>query len=373
MDSSTFVGQNRLKINHYEQVFLSNVSTKKGFFSKVLNKWYSFLHALKIFKMVANNEYDFVQVRDKVFIALIVLIATRRKKIPFYYWLSFPHVEADVIRSYDDHGLPLLKRAFFYVRGKISGFILYRIVLLNADFVFVQSTKMLEDLTKKGLQPERMMPVPMGVNLDNIRLSSEWVIPSDLKSKEVLVYLGTMVYERRIDFLLEMLPKVLARFPDVILLLVGDASDKEMNFLKQRALELGIQKSVYFTGFVPMAEAWAYVKNAKIGLSPFKPCLILDSTSPTKLVEYMACSIPVVANTHPDQSEVINKSGAGFAVDYTPEAFSEACITILSDPEKAKSMGEAGVLYVEKNRVYSSLSTKLERKYLQLLETFAGE
>lgn len=351
-----------------EGFFLSQTSSKKGVILKVLNKLFILLHTFKVFKLVANNAYDFVQVRDKVFIGIIASIAARRKKIPFYYWLSFPHAESDILRSKDyKWSKNPLKKLFLYCRGRISHFTLYKLVLPRADFIFVQSDRMLEDLTKEGVPVEKMMPVPMGINLADVDLAAPKAIDPELKDRKMMIYLGTMIYERRIDFLLDMLPDVIEQFPNVLLLLVGSASDQEMDFLKNKVAELGIEDNVLFTGFIPMEKGWEYIRNSAIGLSPFRPSPILDSTSPTKLVEYMAWGIPVVANTHPDQSVVIGESGAGYAIDYTPEAFSKACLLLLKDPLEAERMGGLGVSYVKHNRSYEYLVNKLEDKYLDLL------
>ena len=136
--------------------------------------------------------------------------------------------------------------------------------------------------------------------------------------------------------------------------------------LRDEARRLDLEDHVLFTGFLPMEQAWGYIKAAKVCLSPIRPSPIFDVGSPTKLVEYMAFRRPVVANDNPDQVEVLNKSGAGCAVEYTPESFAIEVLDILANPDEDSRKLEAGFDYVRQNRSYSALTQMLENKYWEL-------
>ena len=355
-----------------ERVFVGRSFGSGGILVKFMYHFAGVLHDIALYWIVRRGQYDFVQVRDKPFAALVGLVAARHSGARFFYWMSFPYPEADVSRASDPSlGYPKIMRAFYWVRGSLAGWMLYRIVLVRADHVFVQSPQMLADVAERGIARIRMTAVPMGVNLDVI-LDPELRATDDprLLGKNPLVYIGTMVRVRRIDFLVDMLGIVRRDEPDATLVLVGDAPDTDMNLLVEVARRQGLTGSVIFTGFVPMERAWGYAKAAKVCFSPFRPDPILNSTSPTKIIEYLALGKPVVANKHPDQSDVLRESGAGYAVDYTPEAFAEATIRLLRDPEKAAEMGRRGLGYVRKCRSYSVLAAQLDEKYRRLLAEF---
>lgn len=353
-----------------ETVYVGAYSSKKSFLTKIKNNLLGFYHDILIFKRVKENNYDFIQVRDKVFAGCIAALAAKKAGIPFYYWMSFPYPEADLFRAKDQEvHQPSYMRVFYWLRGKVSHFFLYRFVLKRAEFIFVQSDKMLLDVSLHGISKEKIMPVPMGINFDAIKSFENKSEPLvGLEDKEVLIYLGTMVRVRKIDFLLDMLKIILQTRPGVVLLLVGDAPKKDMDLLKERAKQLNLNDHVIFTGFVPMSIGWEYILQSDVCLSPLRPSPILDLGTPTKVIEYMALGKPVVANKHPDQSVVLNASKAGLAVDYDPNAFSDACIQILESSELAIEMGVNGVEYVKKYRTYNILSQKLTNKYDSLME-----
>ena len=87
-------------------------------------------------------------------------------------------------------------------------------------------------------------------------------------------------------------------------------------FFARRRERLGIADRVVFTGALPRDEAFAYVRAADVCLSPIYPSPMLDVASPTKLVEYMALAKPVIANEHPEQTQVLDASGGGLHVPW---------------------------------------------------------
>jgi len=72
---------------------------------------------------------------------------------------------------------------------------------------------------------------------------------------------------------------------------------------------------VVFVGQLPQPEALVYVQESDVCTSPFYPTPILQSASPTKLVEYLRPATRV-ANDHPEQRRVIEDSGAGICTPY---------------------------------------------------------
>ncbi len=109
---------------------------------------------------------------------------------------------------------------------------------------------------------------------------------------------------------------------------------------------------------MPREEAFAYVRAADVCLSPIFPSPILDVASPTKLVEYMALAKPVIANDHPEQTQVIDASGGGLHVPWDETQFAEAIITLLTNPALAAEMGRKGRAYVAQHRCYSVIAER---------------
>ena len=325
-----------------------------------------FWHNLYALITMDAKRYDAVQVRDMALTALAGLILARLKGIRFYYWLSYPQSEGQIERA-KTRGLKGGTRFWFpLLQGTFGKWLLYRVVLPRADHVFVQSLQMQLDISKHGIPMEKMTPVPMGV--DTATASPEFVAPVDDKlfvGKRVVAYLGTLDQGRQIELLFHMLAIAKNTVPDVLLVLVGDTEDTmHRTWLKQEALRLGVANLVFWTGWLPAAQAWGYIRSAEIGLSPIPRNYLLDMGSPTKVLEYMALGLPVVANDNPDQAQVIEESRAGLCVALSGNAFASAVTQLLNAPETMRQMSAKGQEYIVNQRGYNSIAQRVATVYL---------
>ena len=327
-----------------------------------------FLHQSKILILADYKQYQAVQVRDMTMIALVAILMCKLKSKPFYYWLSYPQSEGQVQRAKARGMKAGIKYWFPLLQGLIGKQLLYKLILPSADHVFVQSQNMLHMLALQGIKPEKMTPVPMGVDLE---MASQRPILSenvDLIGKRVLVYLGTLDRVRKIEILFGMLIIILQQAPNALLVLVGDTEDAQHRaWLKHQAEMMGIAQHIMWTGWLPTSEAWRYVAAAEIGLSPIPRGYLLDMGSPTKAVEYMALGLPVVMNDNPDQVLVAQESDAARCIPLEPMQFANAVLTLLNDENLKKTMQKKGIDYVNKARGYHQIANSVSAKYHQLI------
>ena len=191
----------------------------------------------------------------------------------------------------------------------------------------------------------------MGVRSDLLSTQNE-ARSEAVKSPSVL-YLGSMVPLRKLDFIIQAFARVLEAVPNATLYMVGGERPEYIDSLRSEARRLGIDDRVAFTPVLPRAEALSRVRAADVCLSPLTPTPIFEVASSTKLIEYMALAKPVVGNHQPDQTRVIQESGGGLCVPYEVDAFADAIITLLKNPELAREMGKKGRDYVAKHRLSS--------------------
>jgi len=319
-------------------------------------------HDLIIFKLASRKDYDFIQVKDKFISAIFGLLLAKYKRIKFVYWLSYPFPEASLYEYSEGVArYPL----FYLLRGKFFAFVLSKLILPVSTHVFVQSEQMKTDVALNNIDPEKITPVPMGILLKDFKTIQ--ADKNNLHTGPVVVYLGTLARVRKIDFLVRVIKIVVNEIKDAKLYLVGDGEDSiDREVIHQEADKLGVSENIEITGFLPRSEALQYVASSNVCVSPFFPTPILNSTSPTKIVEYMAMGKPVVANDHPEQRLIINESGGGICVPYLEDAFAKAIIELLSKQKEAERMGIRGRDYVEKYREYEYIADLVEKKYIEI-------
>jgi len=334
-------------------------------FNRLRKHVLNIIHKLKLFKLLKESRYDFIQVKDEYIMALAAALGARIYRTKFIFWLSYPHAEESLFKVRE--GVARYP-VFYFIRGHFLKFITYKIIMRLASHVFVQSEQMKKDLTIEGVPISKMTPVPMGVSLKDFeRYRIVEKISGNNKRRKKIVYLGTLQSARKMDFMVRVLNIVLKSEPDALLYFVGDGDDRgDRETIEKAAEDLGLSESIVITGFIPRADAMRYVREADVCVSPFFPDPILNSTSPTKIIEYMAMEKPVVANEHPEQRLLIVESGGGICVPYDEAAFAEAIVELLMDAVKAKEMGWRGRKYVEENRDYKKIADVVEGKYFEL-------
>jgi glycosyltransferase involved in cell wall biosynthesis/2-polyprenyl-3-methyl-5-hydroxy-6-metoxy-1,4-benzoquinol methylase len=163
--------------------------------------------------------------------------------------------------------------------------------------------------------------------------------------------------------LLDALPAVVARVPNVCLELVGHEHLLSVDALRAYAGQRGVGKHVSFTGFrddVPeLLAGWEL--------------LVLPSLWEgfgLVLLEAMAASRPVVASAVGPVSEVVVHGETGLLVEPgNPEALAEALVQVLENPELAARLGEAGRRRVAEHFSLDRMTVETEALYRRIGET----
>lgn len=346
-----------------QTVHLIDTRGRPGIVGRFVRLWRELAGWFRVFSLARRHRYDVIQVRDLYFAGLLGWLAARLSGAKFCFWMSYPFPESKIARAREGQ---TRHRFAYYLKGYAGGFLLYKVLLRVADHAFVQSEQMKQDVMGYGVPGGRMEPVLMAVPDALVRDDPPARLPDPVKPR--LLYVGTLVAPRRLDMLVRMLARVRERIPGAELWLVGagENADDEIP-IRSEIARLGLQDAVHMTGMLPMTEAWRHVADADICLSPFYPTFILRSTSPTKLIEYLAMGKVVVANDHPEQTQVMRDSGCGATVPWGEQEFADEICRLLADPAAAAARAAKGPAWVRGRRTYSVVAAQVDRAYRELL------
>jgi glycosyltransferase involved in cell wall biosynthesis len=125
---------------------------------------------------------------------------------------------------------------------------------------------------------------------------------------------------------------------------------------------------VELPGRLDRPEVMALLHDARVGLVLFQPVANYVEAYPTKLFEYMASELPVVASDFPVWREIVAEVDCGLLADPTdPIAVADAIEELLADPERAAAMGRRGRQAVLEHYRWEPQGARLLAMYSRLL------
>ncbi|MBP2702464.1 glycosyltransferase family 4 protein [Microbispora sp. RL4-1S] len=169
-----------------------------------------------------------------------------------------------------------------------------------------------------------------------------------LGTRPVAVCVSRLVPRKGQDALLRAWPLVLRRVPDAVLLLVGGGPERRA--LERTAAARRLRDSVVITGSVPWARLPAYYDAGDVFAMPCRSRLGgLDAEGlGIVYLEASATGLPVVAGASGGAGDAVREGETGLVVDGTSTAaVADAVAGLLSDPGRARAMGERGRAWIE--------------------------
>ncbi|WP_405947406.1 glycosyltransferase family 4 protein [Streptomyces prunicolor] len=218
----------------------------------------------------------------------------------------------------------------------------------------------------RAVSPEaaaRMVQLPPGVDEKVFHPGSGGAEVRErlgLTDRPVVVCVSRLVPRKGQDTLILAMPRILARQPDAVLLIVGGGPyEKE---LRRLARETGVTDSVRFTGAVPWAELPAHYGAGDVFAMPCRTRrggLDVEGLGIVYL-EASATGLPVVAGDSGGAPDAVLDGETGWVVrGGSPEEVADRIVALLADPELRQNMGERGRRWVEERWRWDLLAEKL--------------
>lgn len=205
-----------------------------------------------------------------------------------------------------------------------------------ADHIVTSSSPALNDLlSSNGGQKYRLTPLPDGVDTDRFSPYSKRDARERLgiqNESPLVVYLGLTNRYQGIDLMLDAASKLVDRKIGFHLVIMGFPEEE----YRKKAQEMNLSDFVTFTGRVDYAEAPLLLSAGVIAVSP----KISDTEANGKLLNYMACGLPVVAFDTPVNRELLGEDGV-YARFGDSEDLSRCLGMLLADNELIERKGLA--------------------------------
>ncbi len=240
--------------------------------------------------------------------------------------------------------------------------------LLNqCDFVTAPTNLACDMLTERGLE-KQPVPVSNGVDLtvfrppapgEKERLRARFKLPSD---KPIVLYAGRLAIEKRLDLLLDAMPKVLEQTAAHFLFMGAGSLD-----VKGMVAEMGLSEHATFTGLVDDQTLPLVYRAADMLVMPSEAEL-----QGMVLLEGAASALPLIGANALALPEIVIHGTNGFLhVPGSVEDLTERIVTLCEDPLLREQYGTASMELVQHHSLEACVA-QMEAIYHDAVRLFAG-
>ena len=298
--------------------------------------------------------------------ALPALIASRRLNLPFVYEVRglWEVTQASINPK-------MLNSERYNFTRKLE-----KIVALEADLVVTITDELSDELVNWGVSSDRIKVVPNAVN--STLFKSKTLNPKIAESLKlspgvpVIGYAGSFMAYEGLELLLEAMEILKGNGQKFIFVLVGDG--KNIENLRKRAKELGIENDCRFIGRVPFHQVSKYIDHFDIVPIPRLSTLVTEMVSALKPLEAMAMGKALILsdvkpNVHlagqNNERALLFRSGSA-------EDLYQALQFLIERPAERKRLGKAARAWVERERTWKKVSNDYGAYIIQLMKNYTS-
>jgi len=255
------------KINYYIEPFSL---TKLGIFLRKLDT------------LLRTNNYNVIVAATSPLLGIVGYFYSKKYKIKFAYDLQ------DSFDIYDEYKIPFVRLFDKYV-------------IKNCDVLICVSRTLMHRVRRFRKKPTYV--VENGIEKDLFKpidkLTARKVLHLPLKAK-IIVHIGLLARIKGYDIMIDAFRKVRHKYPEAYLLLSGEIYKYDQD------IKLG-QEHVIFRKFPKRQDVVLGINAADVAMLPNPKNNFTEYSFPYKIVEYMACNVPIVATRIGDVAVLLKK------------------------------------------------------------------
>ena len=229
--------------------------------------------------------------------------------------------------------------------------------------VIVNSNFMKTDLQRAfGLPYDKITVIPNGVDLEMykwIERDMNFRRNYAMDNEKIILYVGRLVYEKGIQFLIGAMPKILKNYHDAKLVVAGRGG--MLDELMQETRNLGIEQNVFFIGYCEPSKVKQLYKCADIAVFPstYEPFGIVS-------IESMLAGTPTVVSDVGGLNDIV-EHGVNGMKSYVgnSNSIADSVLALLFDKKLCNSVSTNAIKKVKEVynwRIIADMTAKIYEK-----------
>ena len=222
------------------------------------------------------------------------------------------------------------------------------------------------EIVGRGIAADKITVIPNAVDVADFQVDGvrDEALAAELGlvGKSVLGFIGSFYAYEGLNILLDALPAMLAKNPEIRVLLVGGGPQDAA--LKAQAQALGVAGQVIFTGRVPHQQVQRYYDLVDVLVYPRLKMRLTDLVTPLKPLEAMAQGRLLAASDVGGHRELIEdgKTGVLFGAG-DPKDLALKVLALLAEPQRWPQLKAEGRSFVERERTWATSVARYQGVY----------
>lgn len=233
--------------------------------------------------------------------------------------------------------------------------------------VIVCSSYMAKELQRVFQAPsDKLRIVPNGVDLQRYQQTGRKLSRLSFAAPEekIVLFVGRLVQEKGVHLLIEAIPKILHYYSGVKFVIAGRGPAED--YLKNKAMDLGVANRVYFTGYIDDETRDFLYRQAAVAVFPsfYEPFGMV-------VLEAMAAMCPVVVAEVGGLSEIVTHEANGLKF-YAGNCSSLAdnVLRLLYEPDLASRLAATAKQEIHKLYTWQEIARQTQAVYAEVKDDY---
>lgn len=219
-----------------------------------------------------------------------------------------------------------------------------KLSIAYSNHVIISNHLWEEKITKRAVRPEKCTAI---INYPDPSIFSPKERRARVNGDFVMCYPGTLNWHQGLDLAINAVGLLRDKAPHLKFLIVGDGPDREK--LKAMVREQHLEDRVELQGFVPIEQVADTMANIDLGVVPKRKDSFGNEAFSTKIMEFMAMGVPVVASRTRIDQFYFNDDLVEFFDSESTEDLAAKILELVEDPVRRGTLRKQALTFIQSN------------------------
>lgn len=239
--------------------------------------------------------------------------------------------------------------------------LLEKLSIAYSSHVIIANDLWYEKLIRRSVRPDKCMAM---INYPDLTIFSQPGQAAHRNGDFVMCYPGTLNWHQGLEVAVEAVALLRDQAPHLKFLIVGDGPDREK--LRSLIRERKLEDRVFLKGFIPMEQVAEIMAGIDLGVVPKRSDSFGNEAFSTKIMEFMAMNVPVVASRTRIDEYYFTDQLVQFFESGNPTDLASKIALLIENPERRNALRGSSAEFIARN----NWDVK-KREYLDLVDRLA--